>query len=532
MNTEELSESLRTEINTYMKNAVADLQQEIVGIQERMNAEVERVRTEFQTAFDDLLAKGAATTVDDEFARLVAEHVEIAYEDGIKEGKEAADTAHTEAAAVAAAEAAAIAAAAPPVEEIQPVMAQPARADYSIMREAISDVSAQSSQAEILKALVKHSSNFAPRGAFFIVKSDHLVGWRTFGSELESNIDAVREVVLPLSGNTLLGTSIRENASQTGESGESGEDAQYLQKLNFGEPASKIAIPLVVRGRGVAVLYADSGANAAEIDVDALEALVRVSSLTVELLAAAKSPASAATAATAKIQPPTQYQSYKPTVQPPEANIYEPASTAAVETAHEFQPSVRSNGQTETKSFEPNFAPSTEPAQINSAPESYHAPIPRIETTFSFDTAQSAGSNFSSLAGSGAVATAEQVAAEVPAAPTAAPGASRRFGERNLELPIDVPEDERRAHNDARRFARLLVSEIKLYNEQKVREGRQAGDLYIRLREAVDRSREMYDKRVSPPVAAKFDYFNYELVSTLAEGDENKLGNDYPGAAV
>ena len=107
-----------------------------------------------------------------------------------------------------------------------------------------------------------------------------------------------------------------------------------------------------------------------------------------------------------------------------------------------------------------------------------------------------------------------------------------RFSERNVDLPIDVAEDERRLHNDARRFARLLVSEIKLYNEQKVNEGRNSYDLYDRLREAIDRSREMYDKRVQPPVAAKFDYFHYEVVNSLAEGDENKLGGSYPGANV
>ncbi len=101
-----------------------------------------------------------------------------------------------------------------------------------------------------------------------------------------------------------------------------------------------------------------------------------------------------------------------------------------------------------------------------------------------------------------------------------------------LLLPIEVGEEERRLHNDARRFARLLVSEIKLYNEQKVKEGRESADLYERLREAIDRSREMYDKRVQPPVAAKFDYFHYELVSTLAEGEETKLGGSYPGAAI
>ncbi len=102
-----------------------------------------------------------------------------------------------------------------------------------------------------------------------------------------------------------------------------------------------------------------------------------------------------------------------------------------------------------------------------------------------------------------------------------------------MELPVDVAnEEERRLHNDARRFARLLVSEIKLYNEQKVTEGRSQSDLYARLREYIDRSREMYDKRVKPEVAQKYDYFHSELVNTLAEGDTAKLGSAYPGATV
>jgi hypothetical protein len=93
-------------------------------------------------------------------------------------------------------------------------------------------------------------------------------------------------------------------------------------------------------------------------------------------------------------------------------------------------------------------------------------------------------------------------------------------------------EEERRLHNDARRFARLLVSEIKLYKERQVVEGRAQNDLYTRLREDIDRSREMYDKRVKPEVAQKYDYFHYELVNTLAEGDRTKLGSAYPGATV
>jgi hypothetical protein len=132
-----------------------------------------------------------------------------------------------------------------------------------------------------------------------------------------------------------------------------------------------------------------------------------------------------------------------------------------------------------------------------------------------------------------------EVAAEIapppPATPEApAPAASprRRYGA-DVELPVEVAsEEERRLHNDARRFARLLVSEIKLYNEQKVNEGRSQGDLYARLREYIDRSREMYDKRVRPEVAQRYDYFHHEMVATLAEGDESKLGSAYPGATV
>jgi hypothetical protein len=120
-----------------------------------------------------------------------------------------------------------------------------------------------------------------------------------------------------------------------------------------------------------------------------------------------------------------------------------------------------------------------------------------------------------------------------PAAEAAVPPAPKRRYGMDVELPIEVSsEEERRLHNDARRFARLLVSEIKLYNENKVAEGRAENDLYARLREYIDRSRDMYDKRVKPEVAQRYDYFHHELVNTLAEGDAGKLGNAYPGATV
>jgi hypothetical protein len=110
-----------------------------------------------------------------------------------------------------------------------------------------------------------------------------------------------------------------------------------------------------------------------------------------------------------------------------------------------------------------------------------------------------------------------------PPAPRLAEPAAPRSG---------PPNEEERQHNDARRFARLLVSEIKLYNEQKVADGRRNHDLYDRLKEDIDRSRQMYEKRITAGVAAKFDYFYDELVNTLAEGDAAKLGSDHPGPSV
>ena len=69
-------------------------------------------------------------------------------------------------------------------------------------------------------------------------------------------------------------------------------------------------------------------------------------------------------------------------------------------------------------------------------------------------------------------------------------------------------------------------------HKDKVDEAREAGNIYQQLKEAIDRSREMYDKRVQPAVASKFDYFHYEVVNSLADGKDSNLGSGYPGATV
>ena len=87
----------------------------------------------------------------------------------------------------------------------------------------------------------------------------------------------------------------------------------------------------------------------------------------------------------------------------------------------------------------------------------------------------------------------------------------------------EVSEDEAQ-REEARRFARLLVSEIKLYNEEQVERGRESNDIYRRLKEDIDRSREMFDKRISVDIRENQDYFTDELVRILADGDADMLG--------
>jgi hypothetical protein len=88
------------------------------------------------------------------------------------------------------------------------------------------------------------------------------------------------------------------------------------------------------------------------------------------------------------------------------------------------------------------------------------------------------------------------------------------------------PEDAD-THRKAQRFARLLVDEIKLYNQAKVAEGRRNKDLYDRLKEDIEKSRGTFQKRYGSTVAASADYFQHELLRSLAEDDVSIMGANF-----
>ena len=77
----------------------------------------------------------------------------------------------------------------------------------------------------------------------------------------------------------------------------------------------------------------------------------------------------------------------------------------------------------------------------------------------------------------------------------------------------------------ARRTARLLVSEIRLFHEPAVNEGRRHRNLLARLAPEIEKARQAYNEQVPAGVRDNTDYFHQELIKTLAGGDAALLGN-------
>ena len=130
---------------------------------------------------------------------------------------------------------------------------------------------------------------------------------------------------------------------------------------------------------------------------------------------------------------------------------------------------------------------------------------------------------------------ADPFAAHAPAFSKAAPASSAAVHVEAEPAPSDaagdqiagLPPEEADVHRKAQRFARLLIDEIKLYNQAKMAEGRKSKDLYDRLKEDIDKSRSTYSKRYGNTVAASGNYFNQELVRSLAEDDVTLLGSNF-----
>ena len=527
---EELENSLRQAIESYVGDRLRAIDEQL-----------SRLHTEFNEALTRLRESSATESLAaPPLAELVAAHLQAARAQKLTEG------------------------AVPASEQSGAV---------SAVKRGVEAIEKQQTQTGVLGSLLTGAAPFAERVALFVIRNEQALGWRECEAGDPTNLESIRGITLPLSAETLLGRAVRSGAPWSGAPGSNSEDDLLIGQLG-GEPQSVAALPLVVRGKVVAVLYADAvSTDPNAINLDALELLARVAGMAVDLISGprpapethvsesetasvAQPPVAEAEAVPEAVEAEHSYEaepSYKPEVEPQAAEV---VAESEFDVVHEVaaEPATEVVAESEVE-----FAPSP-------APEMFFEPATEVEESPTEAVAESAvevapAPEAEVFAEPAAEAVAEEVAEEefasepmsepamfepepappafVPMAPGSAAqystplGSSRRRSAiAEPELPIEVGEEERRLHNDARRFARLLVSEIKLYNEKKVKEGRNQSDIYDRLRDDIERSREMYAKRVAPPVAARHDYFHQELVNTLAEGDSAKLGSGYPGASV
>ena len=537
---EELENSLQQAIESYVGDRLRAIDEQLSRLHTEFNEALARLRE--SSATEPL----GATPV----AELIAAHLQAAREQKLTEGA---------------------------------VRASEQSGAVSAVKRGVEAIEKQQTQTGVLGSLLSGAAPFAERVALFVIRNEQALGWRECETGDPTNLESIRGITLPLSAETLLGHAARSGSPWSGAPGSNSEDDLLLGQLG-GEPQSVAALPLVVRGKVVALLYADAvSSDPNAINLDALELLARVAGMAVDLISGPRpapeaqvsesEAASVAPPAVAKAEAVSEaveaeraYEaepSYEPEVEPQAPEV---VAESEFDVVHEFAAEPASEVVAESED-EVARSPAPEMFASSPAPEMFFEPVTEVEAEPVSEVVAESAVEFAPapeaevFAEPATEVAAEEAATEefapepvsapsmvepepappafVPMAPGSAaqystPLGSTRRGSAIPEpdLPIEVGEEERRLHNDARRFARLLVSEIKLYNEKKVKEGRNQGDIYDRLRDDIERSREMYAKRVAPPVAARHDYFHQELVNTLAEGDSAKLGSGYPGASV
>jgi hypothetical protein len=330
---------------------------------------------------------------------------------------------------------------------------------------AISSIHAGNTQKEILRALLDNAVRYSGRGALFVVKAGAATGWQGRGFTKDGE-DTIKDFAL----NVSIGAPEQALRSRMPFSGASSEiDPEFVSL--FGRPGDDqvLVLPLLLKEKVAALVYADSGIESGgKMDAAALELLVRATSAWLEVASLRK-----------------------------QAQKEEPADAAAGEKT-ESAPAAH----TAPAPSDPFAAHA--PKHVAAVAES--APVPAFVPPVPVIAEQPVA-----VAHAETVVTSSAAAAPAPAADPFA----------NLS-----PEDAD-VHRKAQRFARLLVDEIKLYNQVKVTEGRKSKDLYDRLKDDIEKSRGTFQKRYGNTVAGPADYFSQELVRSLAEDDRSLMGANF-----
>src|SRR5205085_9761974 len=133
--------------------------------------------------------------------------------------------------------------------------------------------------------LVARAANFAPRVVLFVVKGANALAWTARGLDETVGNASVRGLTVSLQSDTVLRGAL--NAQQTfyGSPDQQAENSLIFGKLANLRPQRVLGVPLKVRGKAAAILYADSAERGeAAVNVEAIELLVNTAGMVVELV--------------------------------------------------------------------------------------------------------------------------------------------------------------------------------------------------------------------------------------------------------
>jgi len=375
---------------------------------------------------------------------------------------------------------------------------------------AVAEIQLGASQREILRALLDTSARYAARVALFVVKGSHAIGWQARGF---ANNEAMKDFALDENAPAVVSVIGRANGDRALASVPVADlDSRFREA--FGTPASREVwiLPLLLKDKVAALVYADSGTPAAGfLDAGSLELLVL------------------STSAWPEVNSLRKQAQKEPSAAHADSHHLESHGIPAAET-----PSSAANTVAQFNDPFASHAPAYAMAAAASAGEAsasaaaaVEAPIPisiPIPTTAAEGVTAEAQSALAEVQNEVQSAVAEMEPALAEPLPI---GHAETATTPDPSPVSSISPDDQGVHRKAERFARLLVDEIKLYNQVKVAEGRKNKDLYDRLKEAIEKSRGTYQKRYGNTVAASGNYFQHEIIRSLAEDDPSIMGANF-----
>ena len=170
------------------------------------------------------------------------------------------------------------------VEEVESALIPaPGSSPTELLNAALASIQNSISQSEILRHLLEAIARFASRAALFVVRGGSVTGWQSIGFQ---DNDSIKQLNLNpangLAAKAIQGKSPAQGLAQEFDSGfEPGPNAPV--------DGNCVVLPLVVKEKVAAVIYADAGVVADNpMDIAALNIICRFSALWLETAAVRK----------------------------------------------------------------------------------------------------------------------------------------------------------------------------------------------------------------------------------------------------